>query len=87
MEIALSALVVAHNEEAQLPACLELLDFADEVVVVLDNCTDGSRAIAEKFNARILEGDWEIEGHRRNAGLDTCRGAWILEVDADERAS
>jgi len=87
MEINLSVLVVVHNEETQLPYCLELLDFADEVVVVLDNCTDGSRAVAEEFNARILEGDWEIEGHRRNAGLDACRGAWILEVDADERAN
>ena len=87
MKIDLSVLVVAQNEEKQLPACLELLDFADEVVVVLDNCTDGSKAVAERFNARILEGDWEIEGHRRNAGLDACRGSWILEVDADERAS
>ena len=87
MKIDLSVLVVVHNEEKQLSACLEHLGFADEVVVVLDNCTDGSKAIAEGFNARILEGDWEIEGHRRNAGLDACRGAWVLEVDADERAN
>ena len=87
MEIALSVLVVAHNEEAQLSACLELLVFADELVLVLDKCTDGSKAIGERYNARILEGDWEIEGHRRNAGLDACRGEWILEVDADERVS
>ena len=87
MTIVLSVLVVVHNEEAQLTACLELLGFADELVVVLDNCTDGSKAIAKKFNARILEGKWEIEGHRRNVGLDACRGEWILEVDADERAN
>ncbi len=85
-EAVLSALVVAHNEEAQLADCLARLDFADELVVVLDKCTDGSKAIAEKFNAVLVEGAWEIEGHRRNEGLDACRGAWILEVDADERA-
>ncbi len=83
---ALSALVVAHNEEAQLADCLAQLDFADELVVVLDKCTDGSKTIAENFNAVLVEGAWEIEGHRRNEGLDACRGAWILEVDADERA-
>jgi glycosyltransferase involved in cell wall biosynthesis len=86
-EPALSALVVVHNEAGQLADCLEALAFADELVVVLDKCTDGSKAIAEKFGARLLEGAWEIEGHRRNAGLDACRGAWILEVDADERAN
>ncbi|MBV39326.1 MAG: glycosyl transferase [Rhodospirillaceae bacterium] len=83
----LSALVVAHNEEAQLADCLAQLGFADELVVVLDKCTDGSKAIAERFDAILVEGAWEIEGHRRNEGLDACIGAWILEVDADERAN
>src|SRR5262249_13635230 len=63
------------------------LSFADEIVVVLDRCTDGSRAIAERYAKRILEGAWEIEGPRRTAGIDACTGDWILEVDADERAS
>ncbi|MBC8240765.1 MAG: glycosyltransferase family 2 protein [Alphaproteobacteria bacterium] len=82
----LSVLVVAHNEAAQLADCLETLDFADELVVVLDKCTDGSKAIAERFAARLVEGAWEIEGHRRNIGIEACQGRWILEVDADERA-
>ncbi|MDJ0949359.1 MAG: glycosyltransferase family 2 protein [Alphaproteobacteria bacterium] len=81
----LSALVVAHNEEAQLAACLESLRFADEIVVVLDDCTDGSEAIARPFTDRVIIGAWEIEGPRRHAGIDACRGQWILEVDADER--
>jgi glycosyltransferase involved in cell wall biosynthesis len=82
---ALSALVVAHNEEAQLADCLERLRFADEVVVVLDRCTDRSKEIAARFTSRLLEGAWPIEGDRRNAGIAECRGPWILEVDADER--
>ncbi|MBI4183283.1 MAG: glycosyltransferase family 2 protein [Proteobacteria bacterium] len=81
----LSALVSAHNEEARLAACLERLAFADEIVVVLDRCTDRSREIAHRFTERIVEGAFEREGERRNAGIDACRGDWILEVDADER--
>ncbi|MCR6629397.1 MAG: glycosyltransferase family 2 protein [Magnetospirillum sp.] len=81
----LSALVVAHNEEAQLADCLERLRPADEIVVVLDKCTDRSRDIALTFTDRIVEGAWELEGPRRNAGLDACSGDWVLEVDADER--
>jgi glycosyltransferase involved in cell wall biosynthesis len=83
--VLLSALVVAHDEERQLAACLERLRFADEIVVVLDRCTDGSRAIAAGFTDRLVEGAWEIEGDRRNAGIAACRGDWIIEVDADER--
>lgn len=83
----LSALVVAHNEAAQLADCLGCLDFADEIVVVLDKCTDDSLTIARRFTDAIVEGAWSIEGERRNRGIDTCSGEWILEVDADERAT
>lgn len=83
----LAAVVIAHNEEAQLAACLESLRFADEIVVVLDRSTDGSAAIARRFGARVIEGAWELEGPRRNAGLDACASDWIVEVDADERVT
>ncbi|HLN24102.1 MAG TPA: glycosyltransferase family 2 protein [Patescibacteria group bacterium] len=83
----LSALVVVHNEEDRLAACLEKLAFADEIVVVLDKCTDGSKAIAQRFTDRIVEGSWELEGPRRNTGIEFCRGDWIVEFDADEHAT
>lgn len=83
----LSALVVAHNEEANLEACLATLAFADELVVVLDKCTDASKAIAQRHTDRLIEGSWDIEGPRRHAGIEACHGDWILEVDADERVS
>tara|TARA_B100001123_G_scaffold431473_1_gene553006 strand:- start:100 stop:864 length:765 start_codon:yes stop_codon:yes gene_type:complete len=81
----LSVLVVAHNEQEQLKDCLERLGFAEELVIVLDKCTDGSDNIAALFTSQIVEGSWEIEGERRNIGLDSCKGDWVLEVDADER--
>jgi glycosyltransferase involved in cell wall biosynthesis len=81
----LSTLVVAHNEEQQLADCLESLRFADEIIVLLDRCTDRSREIAARFTDRLVEGAWEIEGARRNTGIAACTGDWILEVDADER--
>lgn len=82
---ALSALVVAHNEEDRLADCLSRLALADEIVVVLDRCTDRSKEIASRFTDHLVEGAWLIEGDRRNAGIEACRGPWILEVDADER--
>ena len=83
----LSALVVARNEEKQLAACLETLRFADEIVVVLDRTTDRSAEIARMFGARVVEGAWPLEGERRTAAVQQCRGDWIIEVDADERVT
>jgi glycosyltransferase involved in cell wall biosynthesis len=83
----LSAVVVAHNEAAQLSQCLAGLAFADEIVVLLDRCADGSRDIASRFADRIIEGEWAREAPRRNAAVSACRGDWIFEADADERVS
>lgn len=80
----LSALVVAHDEQARLAACLEKLAFADEIVVVCDKCTDSTPDIARRFGAQVVEGSWDIEGDRRNTGIAACTGEWVLEVDADE---
>src|SRR5258708_889077 len=85
--IKLSAVLVAHNEAAQLAACLETPRFADEIVVVLDRCTDHSAAIARRFTDHVIEGAWEIEGPRRMAGLAAATGDWIFEIDADERVT
>src|SRR6185312_7410719 len=76
----LSALVVARNEEKQLAACLETLSFADEIVVLLDRTTDRSAEIARMFGANVVEGAWPLEGERRTAGAEACRGEWVIEV-------
>jgi len=86
-KILLSALISVHNEECQLAECLERLKFADEIVVLLDKCTDKSKDIAEKFTDQIHIGDWALEGDRRNAGIEYCNGQWVFEIDADERVS
>jgi glycosyltransferase involved in cell wall biosynthesis len=83
----LSVLIVARNEEVNLPDCLKSAAFADEMVVLLDRSTDNSAAIARESGAVVIEGNWPNEGQRRNFGIKQCRGQWILELDADERIS
>ncbi len=56
----LAVIVPAHNEEAMLGATLDSLvaaagDFAPEIVVVADNCTDGTAAVARSRPVRVLE--------------------------------
>jgi glycosyltransferase involved in cell wall biosynthesis len=63
---------------------LEALAFADEIVLVLDRCTDRSRQIGEAHGAVMVPGLFPLEGPRRAAGMAAASGDWILEVDADE---
>jgi len=83
----ISAVLCIRDEEEQLRDCLTTLSFANEIVVVLDRSTDSSKAIAESFGARIVEGAFEREGDRRHAGIDAANGPWIFEIDADERVT
>lgn len=83
----LSAFILAHNEEKNLDDCLKSVSFADEIVVLLDKCTDRSKEIALSHNAKIIEGSWDSEGERRVHGVSHCSGDWILDLDADERVT
>lgn len=83
----ISAVIVAHNEEKKILKCLQSLDFVDEIIVVLDKCSDSTKEIAQKSCNKIIEGSWSIEGARRNVALNAASHEWILEIDADERIS
>jgi glycosyltransferase involved in cell wall biosynthesis len=83
----LSVLLIVKNEERQIANCLKTVAFADEIIVILDKCTDNSENIVKQYTKNIFKGGWEIEGKRRNFGLRKCSKDWILEIDADERVS
>ena len=51
----LSVLIVINNEEKQIEECLKSVKFADEIVVILDRCTDNSEKIVKKvFKKEII---------------------------------
>ena len=57
IDLKLTAVISVHNEQHQLSECLKTLSFADEIVVVLDKCTDKSSDIARKFTDQIIDGE------------------------------
>lgn len=83
----ISALVCAHDEAAQLGACLASLSGFDQIVVVADRCTDATPEIARRAGAVVVEGAFDLESQRKQAGFAACDGEWVLEIDADERVS
>jgi glycosyltransferase involved in cell wall biosynthesis len=84
----LSVLVVARNEEVNLPACLEAVRFADERVVVVDaSSTDGTHEIARRMADVTSVRAFDNFANQRNAALALAKGDWVLSVDADERVT
>jgi glycosyltransferase involved in cell wall biosynthesis len=84
----LSAVIIARNEERDLPACLASLQgLADEVVVVDSHSTDRTREIAAAAGAKVFERDWPGYGPQKQFALEQAAGEWVLNVDADERVT
>src|SRR4051812_37368195 len=83
----LSACIIARDEQAHLPDCLASVAFCDEIVVVDSGSRDATREIARAAGATVVDQPWLGYGAQRNVAIDHAAGAWILEVDADERVS
>lgn len=83
----LSVIVIAKNEEHDLPACLESVRWADEIVLVDDHSTDKTREIAKRFTDKIFERSWDGFGPQKQYALERAQGPWVLSVDADERVT
>ena len=83
-----AAVVLTHNEERNLPACLaSLAGWVREIFVVDSGSTDRTLAIAREAGATVLQHAFEHYGAQRNWAMDTLPIAspWTLHVDADER--
>ena len=84
----ISVVIAAKNEEAHIAACLESVQWADEIVVVDDGRGDRTVAIAEELGARVLHNDSGGVFHvNKNLGLQSAVGEWILSLDADAVAA
>lgn len=84
-EVRLSAIVLARDEERNIAACLERLQWADEVIVLDSGSRDHTRLLAERLGAKVYERAFDTYPRQRNAAMDLAMGDWVLFVDADER--
>jgi glycosyltransferase involved in cell wall biosynthesis len=81
-------IVLALNEEANLPACLASLEGLDcEVFVVDSGSTDRTVEVARAAGATVVVHPFEHYAAQRNWAQShlPLRAEWVLHLDADER--
>ncbi|KIX13490.1 tetratricopeptide repeat-containing glycosyltransferase family 2 protein [Dethiosulfatarculus sandiegensis] len=82
----LSLVVIAKNEEKDLPRALDSARaYVDEIILVDTGSTDRTVEIAEAYGSRVYHHPWQNDfSLHRNQALAYATCDWVLQLDADE---
>ncbi len=87
-QLTLSLIIPAYNEEHYIRMCLDAVArqtrMPDEVIVVDNNCTDSTVAIARGYPfVRVVREKRQGRGYARSTGFDAARSDIIGRIDVD----
>lgn len=82
----ISAVLITFNEDIHINAVLENLKFADEIIVVDSNSTDGTiDKIKQHPNVTLILRPFVNYTDQKTFALEQATHDWVLFLDADER--
>ncbi len=83
--MALSVVLITKNAAPVIRRCLESVSWADQVVVLDSESSDGTAELCREFTPQVeTVRDWPGFGPLKNRALERARGEWVLSIDADE---
>ena len=80
----LSVCIITYNEEENLPRCLASVAFAEEIVIVDSQSSDGTVAIARHAGCRVIPQAFLGYVAQKNLAVHHATYPWVLCLDADE---
>lgn len=83
----LSVVIIAFNEEEQLPRCFQSLPRGVEIIVLDSMSEDRTAAIADSFGAQVYQRPFTNFAEQKNAAIVYGTRKWVLAIDADEELS
>lgn len=86
----LSVLIPTLNEQRNIVDCLNSVAWADELVVVDSGSRDGTRELASRCGALVLDFQWNGRlPRKKNWAMEHVdwKNEWLLILDADERVT
>jgi glycosyltransferase involved in cell wall biosynthesis len=79
--------IAAHNESANIEACIASVDWAREVIVVENDSVDDTIDRARSAGATVISPGFTTIGAARNHAIARTKTGWIFVLDADERCT
>jgi len=84
----LSVCILACDEEDELERCIRSVDWADEIVVLVDaKSRDGSEAVARRLASRVECRPYAGDVEQKRFCTTLAKNDWVLIVDPDEVVS
>ncbi|MDP1993975.1 MAG: glycosyltransferase family 2 protein, partial [Ignavibacteria bacterium] len=83
----ISVIIIAKNEEKNIRACLESVNWADEIIVVDAFSSDATVEIAREFTSFVFQKEWEGFAKQKAYALTLVHNDWVFSLDADEQVS
>lgn len=83
-----SGLVTCFNEEHNIGACIESLEWCDEIIVVDSFSADRTPEIAKSYDkVKFFQREYFGAGAQKNWAMQHVNGEWIFLLDSDERCT
>ena len=83
----ISATIIVFNEKDNISEVCETVSWADEIVVVDSNSTDGTAEIAKQYTDKVFNRDFQGYKDKHEFADSMTAGDWIFWIDADERVT
>lgn len=83
----LSVTIITKDESAHIAEAIKSVAWADEIIVVDSESTDGTAAIAREYTDRVIVRPWPGYTAQKNYATSIASHDWILSLDADERVT
>ncbi len=82
----ISALLITFNEEDNIQAVLDNINFADEIIVVDSFSTDNTVTLIKKHpHVKLIQREFTNYTDQKKFTMEQATHDWILFLDADER--
>ena len=82
-----TAVIAAHDESANIEACIASVDWASEVIVVENDSIDDTVDRARGAGATVISPKFTTIGAQRNHAIARVKTPWVFVLDADERCT
>jgi glycosyltransferase involved in cell wall biosynthesis len=84
MDTRLSALIITHNEEANIARTLSAIQWISDILVIDSGSSDRTIQIVSQFpNTRLIYREFDSFARQCNFGLEQLSSEWVLSLDAD----